>query len=33
LRTVLLVLGSIKFPLPALEFTSNGQVNAHWIAF
>ncbi len=33
LRTVLFVLGSIKFPLPALEFTSKGQVNAHWIAF
>ncbi|MBL7983292.1 MAG: DUF2279 domain-containing protein [Flavobacteriales bacterium] len=33
LRTALFVLGSIKFPLPALEFTSNGQVNAHWVVF
>ncbi|MFN6178314.1 MAG: DUF2279 domain-containing protein [Flavobacteriales bacterium] len=33
LRTALFVLGSIKFPLPALEFTSTGQVNAHWVVF
>jgi uncharacterized protein YfiM (DUF2279 family) len=32
-RTALFVLGSIKFPLPALEFTSTGQVNAHWVVF
>jgi len=33
LRTALFVLGSIKFPLPALEFASTGQVNAHWVVF